>query len=127
MYILQTTLPLNFPKATAAFLGSTIVTSIINAKRPAGLHTKPLYFTLPRKPLKSRSKEFPRNSPQMWRMKRIKGMQCTTCGDMQAARGIRWQFLMEMLAKNKNENEKRTRDIYQGLTLCRALTQRLFK
>ena len=61
---------------------------------------------------------------KLWRMKKIKGIQCTTWADMQETRETRWQFLMTMLAKKKNKNEKRIRDsIYQGITLCWTLTQ----
>lgn len=126
--ILESSVHLNFPKAIAAFLGSTIITPVINAKWPAGLHTKPLYFTLPESHLKQAVQNFQGILHELWRMKKIKGMQCTTCNcaDMQAARETRRQFLMEMLAKNKNKNEKRIRDnIYQVLTLCWTLTQRL--
>lgn len=59
----QSNLHVNFQKPTPTFLGNTIVTSVINARGPAHLHTKSFYFTLPGKPLKSGSREFPRDSP----------------------------------------------------------------
>ena len=46
---------------------------------------------------------------KLWRMKRIKGMHCTTQADIRPAWGTRW-FLMETFAKTKNKNEKRIID-----------------